>query len=570
RVQGQTRLFMLEGNQVVFNSVDFNDADGAGGGLQVIGPASADIGSGSIFGNNARYGGGIAAHTDNGHNSNVRFFTTLTNQPTHIDNNGATRTGGGIFVGVGNSQVCGMGSVSGNVAREGAAIYVDGGADIALASGPPAACGPEPAASLGALACTEGSACTVINDNRAAAIDDAGQPTEGSAVLVQTLAGFAANRVEMRGNTGKYVFRGFQTTAGVPMSMRGCLLADNETTGDFIRMEESGVLLLDHCTVAGNQIAGANVLSLSGDLVMTKSLVWQVNRTTLAQSSGRSRNVSNVIAREIQSIGGALGPDADVTNLPVQFVDPVAGDYHLLPYSPGQDFAPAFGESGTDLEGHARVVDLPIADHAHGGPVDLGAYESQSLPTFPADENFDEVTAPALPFAWLDSHTGATSGWRTLAGDAASSPNTAFADDPPTVTDKSLTTPPVFIVKNGQLRFRHRMNLDASTGTAVTFDGVVFEVSIAQQPFQDIFAAGGTFAGGGYDRVVFASSGNPLAGRNAWGGSTVGYQNVVVNLPESAAGKSVIFRWRMGTDAFESGAGYWLDDIHVDVDRPSP
>ncbi|MEO5626722.1 MAG: hypothetical protein ABIQ70_12000 [Dokdonella sp.] len=570
-VQGKTRLFMLDGALVVGNSVDFNDADGAGGGLQIIGPASADIGSGRIIVNSARYGGGISAHTSNGQKSNVRFFSTLTNRPpTQIENNSATRSGGGIFVGVGGSHVCGMGWIIGNEAREGAGIYVDGGSDVALTPGPPAACGPEPATSLGALACTQGSPCTSINDNHAVAIDEYGQATDGSAVLVQTLAGFDASRVEMRRNTGKYAIRGFQTAAGVLLSMNACLLADNQTTGDLIRTEESGALLLNHCTVAGNQIGGANVLSLTGDLVLAKSLIRQNNRVTLLQNSGRSRNISDVVSIEIQSIGGSLGADAHVTNLPVDFTNPEAGDYHLLPYSAGIDFAPAFGESGTDLEGHARVVDLPLADHSLGGPVDLGAYELQVFPTFPADENFDELTAPALPFGWLDNHNDASLGWRTVASAAASSPNAAFADDPATASDKSLETSAVYIVNYGKLRFRHKMDLDASPGSGITFDGVVFEISIDQQPFTDIFAAGGSFASGGYDHLIFPSSGNPLAGRSAWGGATDGYKDVAVNLPASANGKGVRFRWRMGTDAFEAGVGYWLDDIHVDANTPFP
>jgi hypothetical protein len=72
----------------------------------------------------------------------------------------------------------------------------------------------------------------------------------------------------------------------------------------------------------------------------------------------------------------------------------------------------------------------------------------------------------------------------------------------------------------------------------------------------------GSFASGGYDHVVSTSSiGNPLSGRNAWGGTSNGYQDVVVNLP--GVFNDVAVRWRMGTDAFAGGTGYSLDDVHL-------
>jgi hypothetical protein len=189
---------------------------------------------------------------------------------------------------------------------------------------------------------------------------------------------------------------------------------------------------------------------------------------------------------------------------------------------------------------------------------------SAATTAFPPDESFDEVTAPALPPQWVSAQAGEGAGWTTVAIGAASSPNAAFTDDPSTVTDRPLETPTFHIVKAGGLTFRHTMDLDHSSTGSITFDGVVLEVAIGDAPFQDIFAAGGSFQSGGYDHVVFASSGNPLAGRPAWGGTVSDYVDVVANLPASADGQDVRVRWRMGTDGFESGVGYWLDDVHVD------
>jgi hypothetical protein len=182
-------------------------------------------------------------------------------------------------------------------------------------------------------------------------------------------------------------------------------------------------------------------------------------------------------------------------------------------------------------------------------------------------ESFDNVVPPQLPAGW-DFSGGKEDRWDTVGSDASSAPNAVFTRDTPTIYDKRLTTPEFIIIGRPQLKFRHKLDMDASPPpTAVTFDGVVLEVSLDEGvTYQDIFAAGGSFVSGGYDHVVFPSAGNPLAGRNAWGGATAVYQDVVVNLPPASGGpQAIIVSWRMGTDNFAGGTGYWLDDVRVDL-----
>ncbi|MEO5626721.1 MAG: hypothetical protein ABIQ70_11995 [Dokdonella sp.] len=572
RVQGSARLFMLEGSHVSNNSVSLNDSDGAGGGLQVVGPARADIGSSEISFNSAKYGGGISVNGVDGDAAIVRFFMNRAGEPTRIESNRATHTGGGLYVNSEPGIACGYGySIGGNVAENGAAIYLDTSSDLfgstfggyarlsASILADTVNCGPEAATALGALACPVGGVCNTMDGNRAE--DGGGAPVSGSTVVVQSAGAFTAENVELRGNHGQHVVLGFETD-GFQTTFANSLMADNVTSGDLIRMEENGGLQLKSCTIANNVIGGSNVFSLTGDLTLTESLVWQSNRTTLAQEGGHQRNVRNVLASEIVSLGG--GPD--IESIYPQFVDPTHGDYHITPASHALDYAVA--ASGTDLEGHPRSVDLPTPNRPGGGPLDLGAYERQTFPHFPPDENFDELTVPALPEGWLNDEFGGGAGWFVVGTGAASQPNAVFTDDPPEITDKSLETPPVTIVAGGRLRFRHKMDLEDVPGTSLARDGVVLEIAIAAEPFKDIFQAGGSFASGAYDHVIpsFAPGSNPLKGRAVWSGTTQGlYQNVVVKLPASADGKSVRLHWRMGTDDSGSRLGYWLDDIRIDV-----
>jgi hypothetical protein len=76
---------------------------------------------------------------------------------------------------------------------------------------------------------------------------------------------------------------------------------------------------------------------------------------------------------------------------------------------------------------------------------------SNLLPFY--SENFDGVTAPALPADWT------TSGgllWATTTAQRDTLPNSAFVADPSTITDNLLVSPSILVSSiNAQLTFRH-------------------------------------------------------------------------------------------------------------------
>ena len=180
-------------------------------------------------------------------------------------------------------------------------------------------------------------------------------------------------------------------------------------------------------------------------------------------------------------------------------------------------------------------------------------------------ENFDGVTAPALPAGWVAANAaGAAPLWVTSTTTPDTAPNDAFIDDPATVSDKRLDTPNIAITSAAaQVSFRNNYQLES------TFDGGVLEVSspnINAGAFTDITnaAVGGSFVTGGYNATISTAFMSPIAGRMAWSGTSAGgYINSVANLGPNVNGQTIKLRFRMASDNSVAATGWRIDTITV-------
>ena len=191
-------------------------------------------------------------------------------------------------------------------------------------------------------------------------------------------------------------------------------------------------------------------------------------------------------------------------------------------------------------------------------------------------ENFDSVTAPAVPAGWTVDAPSAFPALKFVSTTNMpdSAPNSMFAPDLPIVpaadTDggsTELTSPFIFIptgTNAATVSFRHKFNTERD------WDGGVLEISIggSLEPFDDIISAGGTFLQNGYNGSMGVSSPNPLGGRNGWTGDSGGYITTIVRLPAAAAGQNIRLRWRFGADNNTApvGGGWNVDNIKVQAD----
>lgn len=98
------------------------------------------------------------------------------------------------------------------------------------------------------------------------------------------------------------------------------------------------------------------------------------------------------------------------------------------------------------------------------------------------------------------------------------------------------------------------------------FDGGVMEISINGGAWQDVVAAGGTFAFGYNGAMPVFGFGNPLEGRAGFvdfGGTIIDGAPESISFGTALAGSSVQLRFRVGTDAAVGEVGWIVDDVTV-------
>ena len=396
RIEGTARLFALQPKTYINTN---HALTGYGGGIEILGPARADIGSpgyngdGMVSHNDAFDGGGVAAiPLSNGGTATVRIFTTDPANPVRIDNNIASNHGGGIYLGAESTNflsgvLCAYDfRINDNQGADGAAIYADSsspafgvdlGGEIYLNTIPPdatggaARCGPETPPALGAVDCAAGAPCNELRGNQAKDINQL--PTPGAVIAVSSAGGFEADPFSLRENTAATLLRlTGEDEAYVAAVQRNCLIADNHTQHELISVRDGRGFGINSCTLVGNTIDNGYVIYVNGRLTLVNSIIDQPGYSVLDfVGDASNRSINYVIANETASLPGAQHTQGNA----LVYVDAASGDYHLARNSPGVDYAPA--QSGADLDRKPRDVDLTPVPNLYG-PRDIGAYERQS------------------------------------------------------------------------------------------------------------------------------------------------------------------------------------------------
>lgn len=164
--------------------------------------------------------------------------------------------------------------------------------------------------------------------------------------------------------------------------------------------------------------------------------------------------------------------------------------------------------------------------------------------------------------AWTHSARVGSDDWQVVSSPYAKSAGKVWrVSDPSARKDASLFSPSIALpAGKARLEFWHTFEFEQA-GLTSGYDGSVLEISKDNgTTWSDL---GGLIVEGGYNSRISSYFGNPLAGRQAWSGGTLGTMHrVLVNL-DTYAGKTVKLRWRIGCDSSFGGEGWLIDNASV-------
>lgn len=215
-----------------------------------------------------------------------------------------------------------------------------------------------------------------------------------------------------------------------------------------------------------------------------------------------------------------------------------------------------------------RLDSAPSAGAVTGLGFSLGAPTVDRTP--PTRVNYDRSPSGTESFSFGDAS------WTSFPAQGPSAPITTIAlpsgdqrqllPAPSATSDVSFTSPSISVGTGPfTLAFDLRHAFDDRGSPPVFADGLVLEVSVDGAAFVDVQEAYGIDPG--YGGTLATGTSNPLAGRRAFVGLSDGFDAgpVTVTVPFGTrfAGRSVRFRFRVGTDASVGSFGAEIDDVVV-------
>jgi Zn-dependent metalloprotease len=151
--------------------------------------------------------------------------------------------------------------------------------------------------------------------------------------------------------------------------------------------------------------------------------------------------------------------------------------------------------------------------------------------------------------------------WTLSAANAGGGSASLWADDGYAKTDSYAATQAITLPAGSKpyLHFTHAFNFETS-GVSY-YDGGVLEYSVNNGltwvDVKSLFSAGQNYKG-----FIMAGFGNPIQGRSAFVGQSHGYVDSRYNLT-TLAGKTIRFRWRLGTDSADNLSGWFVDEVRI-------
>ncbi|MEO6689465.1 MAG: hypothetical protein ABIS07_11025 [Dokdonella sp.] len=399
RVRGDAHLLMDAPSGVWNNQVLGTTGLGDGGGLQLIAPAQADIGSPGLLGfpafllNSAVNGGGIATQHGGGSVPPLlRLYTTDPLNPLVLDGNTASNVGGGVYLRTNLDSGLYHGLFTRDVnfvfnsARNGAAIYIDekestisSFAEAALVSiNSPFYASDMPSQSV---RCAVGIVCNQISGNVTQDIN--GNRVNGAIVYVSAGAWVYSSNLRMQNNQGAQLIFMDDDGDGTVMDIYQFLMTDNDVSEALVHKNREAGMYIFQSTVSRNQIGGpAMVVADQGAFFLKYSIVDQPFLALYSGNNAAGSEVDHVLTQD----AAAANYGTHLTFGTPFFIDSPNGDYRLYASRLGNTLIVSKGidvgapVAGDDRDIDNRPFDQDVVAVPNGDGVrDLGALEAQPI-----------------------------------------------------------------------------------------------------------------------------------------------------------------------------------------------
>lgn len=170
-----------------------------------------------------------------------------------------------------------------------------------------------------------------------------------------------------------------------------------------------------------------------------------------------------------------------------------------------------------------------------------------------------------LPAGWSGTTSGSGSGWGVSFGNADDGDRAATADSVAGIGESLLSSPVATLGPDATLSFRHQFDFEAG------YDGAVLEYSRNGGAWADLLdplPAGVVVLEGGYNDDISNNYNSPIAGRDAWSGSSSGYDTVRIQFPAAWEGDDLQLRWILATDESVAENDWRIDSILLASEQP--
>jgi fibronectin type 3 domain-containing protein len=161
---------------------------------------------------------------------------------------------------------------------------------------------------------------------------------------------------------------------------------------------------------------------------------------------------------------------------------------------------------------------------------------------------------------WSHSAVSGTTNWTWSTAQKFDGTHSWFAQDIGTASDMILVSPTFGVGAGTTVSFRHTYAFESTT---TCYDGGTLEYTTDGGGAWTV-VPDADFTAGLFNGTVSSGFSNPIGGKRAWCGGTVGTMTqVTVNLGGDAAllGKTVQLRWHEGNDSSTVGTGWYVDTV---------